>query len=755
VEQKNHLQSADLRNLLLVSCLYLIFILFSFFYTICPLDDDWSYIRAAQTFYQTGQMQFTPWTSPSLVFQLWWGTLFAYFFGFSINTLIVSALVLSFIGMAFFYLLLREAEWNADTSLWLTVLFIFNPFSFPLLYTFFTDHYFIALMFISLFFYFRAVARGKLWNLLAGAVFASLAVLVRQQGILIAVGVSLFFLLNRKDNSRATISILASLSAPLITIIIYSYWFQYIHGPTYSSLQQSKWILEGITNPAHFFSKLFHRPFLILEFIGISLLPLSLSLLPSPSQLLQRRQSPLLLIFSLAGVLFYLTGDHAGMSSSIYSWMNGFHFAYVSEYGYRGAESTLLLFYKIIDFLSIFSITYLLFVVSRHRNVIHTIRASAPLVMLFVVGMLQIMYLFIIRFKFTRYYLILIPFVVLCAGEVFKTRSIQKKYFVPMLLGFVLLSFMGTQDFLSWNESRWRLGDRLLKNGIPVLKISGGFPWDCWHTMDYCLSHPYEIMPQSYDIPWWIEELTPAIDPEYLMANSPVPTGFYYLKYFYTDRYDVIDSADYISLLYFKKMKIYVLKRQPRQDAVHTGNEKTVYSFFNNFKGAEISFEDSGREGAVHADTITITNKIERSIIQSIQSAAVFRFTVPEGRCRLKMSLATLPATWTQPGDGITFKILLSDHLLENLYDEIGMVGVEQRSSFLKPRTYFFGGRTIYLYYIDPKKNPGQRKWHDVQLDLSRFRGKVVDLRLVVEPGPEKDKRFDTGIWGNPVIESY
>ena len=140
-------------------------------------------------------MKFTPWTSPSLVFQVLWGALFASIFGFSINTLIVSTLTISGLGSIFFYLLLREAEWDAQKSFCLVLLFIFNPFSFPLLYTFFTDQHFIALMFISLYFYARGVTRAQLGHLLLGSVFASLAVLVRQQGILIAAGAGLFCLL--------------------------------------------------------------------------------------------------------------------------------------------------------------------------------------------------------------------------------------------------------------------------------------------------------------------------------------------------------------------------------------------------------------------------------------------------------------------------------------------------------------------------------------------------------------------------------
>ena len=76
MEKRDSFQTADFINCAFLLLCYLALIIFSRLYTIYPLDDDWSYIRAAETFYQTGQMKFTPWTSPSLVFQVFWGALF-------------------------------------------------------------------------------------------------------------------------------------------------------------------------------------------------------------------------------------------------------------------------------------------------------------------------------------------------------------------------------------------------------------------------------------------------------------------------------------------------------------------------------------------------------------------------------------------------------------------------------------------------------------------------------------------------------
>ena len=776
MEQKRYLQSPDVRNLLLVSCLYLIFILFSFLYTIYPLDDDWSYIRAAQTFYQTGQMKFTPWTSPSLIFQVWWGALFAHIFGFSINILIVSTLVISFFGSVFFYLLLREAEWEPGKSILIVLLFIFNPFSFPLLYTFFTDHHFLGLMFISIFFYFRGAKRGGVGDLLLGSLFASCAVLVRQQGVLIAAGAGLYLFLSRQPKARAVSDMLISIALPGIAFLGFSYWFQNIHGPTYSSLQQTKWIVEGLINPVHFFSKIFHRPILILEFFGISLIPLSLALLPPLSDLSRRRHLSLILIFCLAAVLFYLTGDHLGIYSSIYSWMNGFHFAFVSEYGHRGSENILLLLYKLIDFLAIFSITYLIFLIIRDRKRFRTIRLSSPLIMLLIIGLLQVSYLMIVRFKFTRYYLVLLPFFVWCACEVLKNRSWQKKYFIPLLTGCAVFSVMGTQDFLSWNETRWKLGSRLLQQGTPSLKISGGFPWDCWHNMDYCLHRPHAILPRAYDIPWWFEELTPAIDPEYLISSSPIPTGFFSLKYFYTDRYVVVDSAEYYSLLYLKKMKVYVLRRVTPAGAGKEG--KVYYSFLDNFNGAEVLSDEFPQNSWVGLGFVRLAGRQQRALVQPTDTLTTFRLSIPPQGVRLTFSLSAIPEMWAylfsgsgaqflryaaatpveawgKGGDGVLCKILLNTHLIENLFEGIGMVGVEQKMSFLKPRTYFFASRTAYLRYLNPQLNPADGSWQQVTLDMSRFSGMTMDISFAAEPGPAAEVLRDVALWGDPVIETY
>lgn len=740
----------DIINIAFLALVFAFIILFSRVYTLHPIDDDWSYIRAAETFYNTGEIKLTPWTSPSLIFQVLWGGLFAWIFGFSINTLILSTQVISFIGLAFYYLLLRETQCDARKALFFTLLFVLNPFSFPLLYTFFTDHSFIALMFISTFFYYRGVIHKKNTSLFCGSVFASCALLVRQPGLLIPLAVALYLIVRKSEWKMIFLSILL----PVITFSLYTYWFRLVHLPTFSSQEQIKWIIEGLGSPVYIISKLLNRPLIILEFFGFCLMPFSLAMLPLPRDLLSRRHSSLLIIFCLSGVLFYLKEDHIGVDSAIYSWLNGFHFAYVSEYGYRGTDNILLFFYKIFDFLALFSITFTGYLVIKGRNKIKKL-FSSPILLLVLIPLLQLAFLMIVRYKFTRYYLILLPFFFILICQALKDVAVRKRYFYPLLAGFALFAFIGTQDFLSWNEAHWKLGNRALGREISPRKLSGGFPWDCWHNIDYCAANPYDIKPHSYDIPWWFEVLTPAIDPEYLISNSAVPSGFFFLKYFCLDSYRIEDAVEYFSLLYLKRMKIFLLKRKPRSFKNDEGEVR--YRFLENFKGAEVDSEDNNkeREKWVKPTKVSVNNITHNALAQPSLTEAKFRVSLPPQKCRLKVSLATWPQTWDSKGDGVTFKIKLSDHLLENFFDIPGMVGMEQRSAFVKPRSYFFASRTIYMHYLCPKDNPDQRKWNSVSIDLTRFSGKVVDITFKVEPGPRQDARFDVALWGDPVIETY
>ncbi len=99
---------------------------------------------------------------------------------------------------------------------------------------------------------------------------------------------------------------------------------------------------------------------------------------------------------------------------------------------------------------------------------------------------------------------------------------------------------------------------------------------------------------------------------------------------------------------------------------------------------------------------------------------------VPEGAV-LDCGIALQSEAWREAGDGVEFRIDVLD-----------------------------AGQTTTLFqqYLDPKHQRTDRRWVDLQLDLSRYAGRAVELRLETRSGPAGDNRADWAVWSEPMILS-
>ena len=755
-EPRSHRMKRITSSYLPLIALVVIFVfmgIFLFSYDQYPIDDDWSYIKAAETFHNTGEMKFTPWTAMSLVFQIWWGTGFTKLFGYSIEVLRLSTLAISFAGLIFIYLLLFELGFGWRNSFLAVLLLLFNPFSFPLNFTFFTDHFFISLLFIATYFYYRAFKDNREFLLVIASLVTSASILVRQNGILIAAAAVIYLILYERSLARIIKRTLLIVLLPLIALLVFTYWFNAVHGPTSEYIRQIEELVSNLRKPHLLLAKIIWRPFLMLEFLGFCLLPLSFGLLPAWKVLFSKQNHFFILFFCLAGTLCYLLLSHIGLyPTSVDLWLNGFRFAYISEYGFRDAFHIMFFFYTLLDFLSLASIVYLIYLVIAYRATMRKTFASAsPSFFILLVGVVQVVFLLVTMYKFSRYYLVLMPFFIMPLLAVARCATVRTKTFLVLLLCYALLSFVVTQDVLSWNQCKWELAQSLLNKGISPRKISAGFAWDAWHCSQYSLDHPYEISRQNGDVPWWIEKLTPVIDPCYLISNSPVPTGFEVMRYFETDRYAVVDAAEYVSRFYLRNMKVYALERLPSAEQTRRGED--AINLLNNLKGA--SFRGEASAGEVRLLSIEMGGITKSAWLQPVDSTVSFRVRLPYGRCRLSGGMGMMPSCWDKEGDGVLYKITVSDNLFENVFSVPGDAGIAQMKNFLRPRSIFLAPHTYFLAFIDPKQNHAERSWQDISLDLSRFAGKVIDISFEVSGGPRNDNRYDEALWGNPVIEGY
>jgi hypothetical protein len=102
-----------------------------------------------------------------------------------------------------------------------------------------------------------------------------------------------------------------------------------------------------------------------------------------------------------------------------------------------------------------------------------------------------------------------------------------------------------------------------------------------------------------------------------------------------------------------------------------------------------------------------------------------FHLVVPPGSY-LSFSIALSPAVWHIGfGDGVQFDIYVDDsHTRQHPFSR----------------------------YIDPKNIPADRRWHDYEIDLSPWAGKMVALTFSTGCGPNGNCNYDWAGWGEPRI---
>ncbi len=104
---------------------------------------------------------------------------------------------------------------------------------------------------------------------------------------------------------------------------------------------------------------------------------------------------------------------------------------------------------------------------------------------------------------------------------------------------------------------------------------------------------------------------------------------------------------------------------------------------------------------------------------------------LPAGRTTWLQAALTLdPATWDAPsGDGLRFQASVAP---------LSPSGAEGTAAIVLDRS------------LNPRAQPGERRWVPVEADLTPWGGQTV--RLELRTLPEDDLSFDWGGWGNPVI---
>jgi hypothetical protein len=150
-----------------------------------PVIDDWAYAWSVEHLLKTGHLLMSDRSSIYPVVQILWGALFARLGGFSFGVLRLSTVILAVFGCWAMYRMLRELACSTKVSLLAALTVALYPAYFALAFTFMTDVPFVSLSAISLFFYVSGVRRDRPGLLWWGSVFAVLAFLIRQVGVVL------------------------------------------------------------------------------------------------------------------------------------------------------------------------------------------------------------------------------------------------------------------------------------------------------------------------------------------------------------------------------------------------------------------------------------------------------------------------------------------------------------------------------------------------------------------------------------------
>ncbi len=122
-----------------------------------------------------------------------------------------------------------------------------------------------------------------------------------------------------------------------------------------------------------------------------------------------------------------------------------------------------------------------------------------------------------------------------------------------------------------------------------------------------------------------------------------------------------------------------------------------------------------------------LNGETKRAIFTAPASRIIWKIRIPDDGW-LMVALGLKPESWEKEGDGVLFRIGVSD----------GRVFED-----------------IVTHHIDPFHNKGDRRWVPVAVDLSAYAGEEVDVIFntnVSVPGKPDDGRGDTALFGTPEI---
>lgn len=541
------------------------------------IDDDWIFVKSLLYLHKDGHLKILDWNPMSLLSHLWWGALFTKFFGFSFTVSKISVVVMLFIECLTFIALLRRLGLSQGMILMSVLAVVFNPLHFFQSFQYATDIPSVSLELLALLFYLKALERAgkdQTFLLILASAFGALSFLVRQHGILIHVAFFLYLLLWDKAKFKSIRFLFASFACPLLTVIAFTYWYNYVHGQTEAFIKTKKlvWDWVMLSSPGLMIAV----AFFVLIYIGFFLAPLTLAV---PFRTLKTNLGKGMSLFAsialFTTVLFLkiTLGDRI-LFPYIPNKITRFGFFIPNQFVLgdrevlwgRGVSWGV----SVLFFLS--SLLFLFFLCQAFDRAAFNSNHRSEKRLVLLLLLLQLTYVLLTSpVIFDRHLLLLFPTAVLLFVAVLgKQRELSKVRFTLLTIPMAFYGLAGTHDIHAISRTTFIAGESLIARGIDPLLIDGGLAFDGWYS--YERSKQEGISRWRVHDGWWVRDLCPGIHSQYIISLSTYLTKEG-IRSSQSDLirpglsdYDVFATYTYRNFWPFKNEKIYVMKERPESD---------------------------------------------------------------------------------------------------------------------------------------------------------------------------------------------
>jgi 4-amino-4-deoxy-L-arabinose transferase-like glycosyltransferase len=520
-----------------------------------PVQDDWDYARTVSIFLSTGLFQRSELAQATEAFTTLWGALFSKVLGFSFITLRLSTLTLSFLTVIIFFALLGELGFDAPWRVIGAATLMVSPLFVYLSFSFMTDVPALFWEIAALYLFLLALRREDARLALAASACACLAFLTRQLGLIIAIAAAAYYLF-RAPRARRWSFVAASLMLPLLVVAVYGWWKVFGGGNNWADAEVTVVGTLAFLLDAQSPGVIVRRAVIYLMTLGFYLLPLwsaALAHLAAALKSFGRTKRADKIFAALGGLVFVATILRLGMRGE---WMPYLTDAvtraglrpYLAYFAYQeGSRRPELL--PRLDWIALTALTGLLgwalTVVAFEKTLRAPTTGRDPrLQLVYWTGLCLALPTLFFNGFFERYALPFLPVVIVLLLDATRHVRPSPRLAVLGLAAMAVLSVALMKDFWGWMDNRWAAAQSLVRQGIPLQAIDGGYEWDGWNLYDESMAYVRRShVPITFN-PW---EYT--IEPEYMITFTGLPG------------YHVQQEIDFDSP--FGPGRIFILKRDP------------------------------------------------------------------------------------------------------------------------------------------------------------------------------------------------